>query len=157
MRQARSQTLYSDRQQAALPPMLRGHEHQSTAANGAWVARSVCEPPISSLDQIVAKLETDEPLRLNGVPASWGGKAQLVYRSRRLTERMRRRMITLRLSQLASQHANDRGGLKLTRSFKPRAEGLSPPSLSLDKSGAQGQPNAWSRRSTMLNPSCSRP
>ena len=36
---------------------------------------------------------------------------------------MRRRMITLRLSQLASQQAND-GGLKLTRSFKPRAEAL---------------------------------
>ena len=75
------------------------------------------------LDRIIAKLETTEPLRLNGAPTSWGGKAQLVYRSRRLTERMRRRMITLRLSQLASQQAND-GGLKLTRAFKPRTEAL---------------------------------
>ena len=75
------------------------------------------------LDRIVAKLETGERLRLNEAPASWGGKAQFVYNSRRLTECMRRRMITLRLTQLASQQAND-GGLKLTRSFKPRAEAL---------------------------------
>jgi hypothetical protein len=76
-----------------------------------------------SLDRLIAKLETGERLRLNGAPVSWGGKAQLVYNSRRLTECMRRRMITLRLSQLASQQAND-GGLKLTRSFKPRPEAL---------------------------------
>ena len=74
-----------------------------------------------SLDQLISKLETTEPLRLNGAPASWGGKAQLVYRSRRLTERMRRRMIPLRLSQLARQQANE-GNLKITRAFKPRAE-----------------------------------
>jgi hypothetical protein len=91
-----------------------------------------------SLDQLISKLETNEPLRLNGAPASWGGKAQLVYRSRRLTQCMCRRMITLRLSQLASQQAND-GGLKLTRSFKPRAEALAAiPSL--------GQ--VWRARST---------
>ena len=76
------------------------------------------------LDQLIAKLETSEPLRLNGAPASWGGKAQLVYRSRRLTQRMRRRMITLRLSQLASQHAQDTGGLDLTRAFTPRKDAL---------------------------------
>jgi hypothetical protein len=76
-----------------------------------------------SLDRLISKLETSERLRLNGAPPSWGGKAQLVYRSRRLTQHMRRSMITLRLRQLASQHAND-GGLKLTRSFKPRAEAL---------------------------------
>ena len=56
-----------------------------------------------SLDQLISKLETTEPLRLNGAPASWRGKAKLVYRSRRLTQRMRRRMVTLRLHQLASQ------------------------------------------------------
>jgi hypothetical protein len=54
------------------------------------------------LDGIIAKLETTKPLRLNGAPTSWGGKAQLVYRSRRLTQRMRRSLIMLRLSQLAS-------------------------------------------------------
>ncbi len=75
------------------------------------------------LDRIIAKLETNEPLRFKPAPASWQGKARQVYRSRRLTENMRRRMITLRLSQLASQQAND-GGLKLTRSFKPRTEAL---------------------------------
>ena len=76
------------------------------------------------LDRIIAKLETTKPLRLNGAPASWGGKAQLVYRSRRLTQCMRRRMITLRLSQIASQHAQDAGGLNLTRAFTPRKDAL---------------------------------
>jgi hypothetical protein len=76
------------------------------------------------LDRIVAKLETGERLRLNGAPASWGGKAQFVYRSRRLIERMRRSMITLRLSQLASQHAQPAGGLNLTRAFTPRKDAL---------------------------------
>ena len=75
------------------------------------------------LDGIIAKLETTKPLRLNGAPTSWGGKAQFVYRSRRLTQRMRRSMITLRLSQLASQQAND-GGLNLTRAFTPRKDAL---------------------------------
>jgi hypothetical protein len=75
------------------------------------------------LDQIIGKLESGERLRLKPVPASWGGKAKLVYRSRRLTQRMCRRMITLRLSQLASQQANE-GVLKITQSFKPRAEAL---------------------------------
>jgi hypothetical protein len=76
-----------------------------------------------SLDQLISKLETAEPLRLNGAPASWGGKAKLVYRSRRLKQRMRRRMITVRLSQLASQQADD-GGLDITRAYKPRAAAL---------------------------------
>jgi hypothetical protein len=82
------------------------------------------------LDQLIAKLETTEPLRLNGAPASQsrrqhngahgdpsdypalvyasaqGGKAKLVYRSHRLTRRMRRSMIVLRLSQLATQNAS---------------------------------------------------
>jgi hypothetical protein len=108
-----------------------------------------------SLDRLISKLETGEPLRLNGAPASWGGKAQLVYRRSRLTQCMRRRMITLR--QLASQHAQDAVavGLKLTRAFTPRKDALAA-IPELGQAGAQGQPNAWSRRSTMLNPSCSR-
>jgi hypothetical protein len=76
------------------------------------------------LDQLIAKLESPERLRLKPAPASWGGRAQHVYRSRRLTRRMRRRMISLRLSQLASQAANDSGGLNITRAFTPRAEAL---------------------------------
>jgi hypothetical protein len=77
-----------------------------------------------SLDRLISKLETSEPLRLNGAPASWQGKAKLVYRSRRLTQNMRRRMITLRLSQIASQHAQDAGGLTITRAFTPRKDAL---------------------------------
>jgi hypothetical protein len=82
-----------------------------------------------SLDRLISKLETMEPLRLNGAPASWGGKAQFVYRSRRLTEIMRRRMITLRLHQLASQAANNSGGLDITRAFTPRKDALAIPEL----------------------------
>ena len=76
------------------------------------------------LDRIIAKLETDEPLRFKPAPASWQGKARQVYRSRRLTQCMRRRMITLRLRQLASQHAQAAGGLNLTRAFTPRKDAL---------------------------------
>jgi hypothetical protein len=76
------------------------------------------------LDQLVAKVETTEPLRFNSAPASWGGKAQLVYRSRRLTARMRDSMIALRLSQLARREANASGGLDITRAYRPRAEAL---------------------------------
>jgi hypothetical protein len=76
------------------------------------------------LDQIIAKLETTKPLRLN-TPASWEGKAKLVYRSHRLTKRMRRRMIALRLNQLASQQQKtNNDGLKLTRAYKPRSVAL---------------------------------
>jgi hypothetical protein len=63
------------------------------------------------LDQLIVKIETLEPLRFNPAPASWQGKAKLVYRSRRLTMRMRRHMIAIRLHQLASQQANYTGGL----------------------------------------------
>ena len=77
------------------------------------------------LDQLIAKLETKEPLRLKGPFSSWQGKAKLVYNSRKLTERMRRRMITLRLNQLASQHTKDNDvHLKLTRAYKPRSDAL---------------------------------
>jgi len=81
------------------------------------------------LDQIIAKLETTERLKLKPHPKSWGGRAQLVYNSRRLTQRMRRSMITLRLSQLASQHANADGSIKLTRAFTPRKDALAIPEL----------------------------
>jgi hypothetical protein len=82
-----------------------------------------------NLDQLIAKLETSEPLRFNGAPASWGGKAQQVYRSRRLTMRMRRNVVTLRLYQLASQAANNSGGLDITRAFTPRKDALAIPEL----------------------------
>ena len=77
------------------------------------------------LDQLIAKLETREPLRLKGPFSSWQGKAKLVYNSRKLTERMRRRMISLRLNQLAHQHTKDNDvHLKLVRAYKPRSDAL---------------------------------
>jgi hypothetical protein len=78
-----------------------------------------------ALDELQTKLDAVEPLRFNGAPASWGGRAQQVYRSRRLTERMRRSMIVLRLNQLASQQAKNIGGcLDITRTYRPRAAAL---------------------------------
>lgn len=62
------------------------------------------------LDQLIAKLETTERLKLKPPPASWGGRAQKVYGSRKLTQQMRRRMIQLRLNQLANQQASSRAG-----------------------------------------------
>ena len=77
------------------------------------------------LDHLIAKLETTEPLRFKGAPESWQGKAKLVYRSRRLSQRMRRQMISLRLNQLASQQARDNNAhLKLVRAYEPRSDAL---------------------------------
>jgi hypothetical protein len=60
------------------------------------------------LDQLIAKLETKEPLRLKPAPADWRGKTKILNRSRALTDSMRRRMISLRLDQLANQQASER-------------------------------------------------
>jgi hypothetical protein len=59
-----------------------------------------------ALDRLIAKVETTEPLRFKPAPANWGGKCQLVYRSRSLTWSMRRRLIELRLNQLLSQQSS---------------------------------------------------
>jgi hypothetical protein len=53
------------------------------------------------LDELTAKLETNERLRLKPAPASWGGKAQLAYNTRSLAISQRRAMVNLRLSQIA--------------------------------------------------------
>ena len=65
-----------------------------------WQARD------KALDRLIAKVETSERLRFKPAPANWGGKCQLVYRSRSLTWSMRRRLIELRLNQLLSQQAS---------------------------------------------------
>lgn len=59
------------------------------------------------LDALIAKVETKQRLRLKPAPASWRGRAQQVYKSQRLQEAMRRRLIELRLEQLAYQQARD--------------------------------------------------
>jgi hypothetical protein len=76
-----------------------------------------------ALDQLIAKVETAKPLRLKPAPASWGGRCKLVYNSRNLTNSMRRRLIELRLSQLASQQARSlaKDGDTL-RTYQPTAE-----------------------------------
>jgi hypothetical protein len=60
------------------------------------------------LDRIIAMLETRERLQLKPAPTSWRGRAKLLLDSQKLTRAMRRRMISLRLDQLASQQASER-------------------------------------------------
>jgi hypothetical protein len=59
-----------------------------------------------ALDRLIEKVETERPLRFKPAPASWGGKCKLVYRSRSLSASMRRRLVELRLCQLATQQAS---------------------------------------------------
>ena len=74
-----------------------------------------------ALDAVIAKLETKEPLLFKPAPSSWRGKAQRVYQSLRLHEVMRRRLVELRLHQLAYQQANDVKGDAI-RTHLPCAE-----------------------------------
>jgi hypothetical protein len=74
-----------------------------------------------ALDALIAKVETKEPLLFKPAPRSWRGKAQRVYQSRRLHEAMRRRLIELRLHQLAYQDANAKEGDTLN-THQPVAE-----------------------------------
>jgi hypothetical protein len=59
------------------------------------------------LDELIAKLETNESLRYKPAPSSWRGNARRVYRSQSLHQSMRRKLVQLRLDQLASQQARD--------------------------------------------------
>jgi hypothetical protein len=61
-----------------------------------------------TLDKLISKVEATERLRLKPHPPSWGGRAQIVVGSHRKTELMRRRMIALRLNQLANQQERSR-------------------------------------------------
>ena len=73
-----------------------------------------------ALDQLIAKLETKEPLLFKPTPASWRGKLKLVRKSQSLTAAMRRRLIELRLNQLASQQHSERAADDDTlRTFQP--------------------------------------
>jgi hypothetical protein len=81
-----------------------GLRHRSRYGFGRAARR---EEQDKHLDELIAKLESSERLRLKPAPASWGGRAQKVYCSRRLTDSMRRRMITLRLNQLAYQQSTE--------------------------------------------------
>lgn len=94
--------------------------HRSEYGFGRNARRQACD---RRLDQIIAKLETKTPLWLKPPPASWGGRAQQVYRSRNLTKIMRRRMISLRLDQLASQQA--KSGRSQIKTHQPLADARS--------------------------------
>jgi hypothetical protein len=76
-----------------------------------------------ALDRLIEKVEAKQRLRLKPAPASWGGKCQRVYNSRRLTRSMHRRLIELRLVQLASQQASSlaKDGDTL-RTYQPTAK-----------------------------------
>jgi hypothetical protein len=75
------------------------------------------------LDALIAKVETNESLRYKPAPAHWRGKAKHVYHSQRLQEAMRRRLIELRLEQLATQQASERAFDDDTlKTYRPSAE-----------------------------------
>ena len=97
------------------------------------------------LDRLIAKLETAEPLRFKPAPANWGGKCQLVYRSRSLSLSMRRRLIELRLDQLASQQARsfakDGDTLRHVSRAKPQSS-----SSTSSQSGEPTQANSSNKR-----------
>lgn len=79
-----------------------------------------------NLDRLIAKLETTERLRLKPTPPSWAGRAQAVYNSRRLSERRRRAMISLRLEQLANQQDRERSqGNARIKTYQPLADARS--------------------------------
>jgi hypothetical protein len=86
-----------------------GIEYRSRMGFGRAARRQASD---RRLDELIAKLETTKPLRLNGAPPSWEGKAQLVTQSQRLTDAMRRRLIALRLSQLTKDYAMKGDALK---------------------------------------------
>jgi hypothetical protein len=65
----------------------------------------VVDPLAPNVNEIPL-LETEQRLRLKPAPPSWGGKCRSVYNSRKVTRSMRRRLIELRLAQLASQQAS---------------------------------------------------
>jgi hypothetical protein len=67
-----------------------------------------------ALDQLIAKLEATERLKLKPHPPQWYGRNQIVVGTHRMTERMRRRMVALRLNQLANQQARARASENAT-------------------------------------------
>jgi hypothetical protein len=87
-------------------PLLRCDEHQAREQIRVR-SRRTQEGQDRVLDALIAKVETNQSLRHKPAPSSWRGKAQQVYQSQRLHEAMRRRLIELRLEQLAYQFVND--------------------------------------------------
>jgi hypothetical protein len=79
------------------------------------------------LDELIAKVETNTPLRLKPTPAHWRGRTGIVYNSQRLRQAMRRRLISLRLHQLGEQQATSRANeddVLTTRRPTPEASAL---------------------------------
>ena len=74
----------------------------------------------AALDALIRKLETTEPLMLKPAPPNWVGRCRRVQRGNRLTMRMRRNMVALRLNQLVSQQASERAedGARI-KTYKP--------------------------------------
>ena len=77
-------------------------KHRSKYGFGRATRRQTSD---KHLDQLIAKVETNQPLRFKPTPSSWQGKAKLVANSQSLLVRMRRSMISLRLNQIADQRA----------------------------------------------------
>lgn len=76
-----------------------------------------------ALDELQAKLESGERLRLKPNPPSWRGRAQTIYHSQSLTNLLRRGMISLRLGSMGHDKGYD-APLKLTRAYRPSSQAL---------------------------------
>ena len=75
------------------------------------------------LDLAIARLETKESLWFKPLPKSWRGRTRKVRCSLNLAERVRRRMIALRLNQLATQQASSRAASDdVLTTMRPSAE-----------------------------------
>ena len=100
----------------------------------------------NALDRLIEKVETERPLRFKPAPASWVGSRKLVDRSRSLTASMRRRLVELRLCQLATQQASSlaKDGDTL-RTYQPTAE-MQSSSSTPSQSGEPAQPYSSRRR-----------
>jgi len=68
--------------------------------------REVCD---ARLDQLIAKVQAKEPLRLKPEHPTSRGRRAILRDSQRLTNHMRKRMIALRINQIASQHFAGQG------------------------------------------------
>ena len=72
----------------------------------------------AKLDELIAKVQTKERLRLKPWHPALGGRRAILANSQRLTANMRKRMIALRLNQLANQQFAGQGA----KPYRPLAD-----------------------------------
>ena len=126
------------------------------AANGAWAARSACEPPISnSTGSSPSSKPTSRCAQTGASELAGQSAARLPQPSPDPTHAPQHDHAQAQSARKPARPGRRAVGLNLTRAFTPRKDALAA-IPELGQVWRASQPNAWSRRSTMLNPSCSR-